>query len=738
MQDQPIGYYTKQTSDTVPSVTAGVPSLVTTTLPPSNAGFTPLTPKNNKKLFGQDRRKILGVLGLFVFLLVASLGVYISLRQRLDNSQLAPNAPESRPSADVTRPDGCTLVFEVPSTTPTPTPVACAQAAFTDAFTGTALSAKWRKNGLNERRTVALENNQLVLKVLNNSVTEAVGIDTTDLITGDFDTEIDVTSLTTSPNEPNGTAELVLSNSESYTYISLNRLGATSLNISTNNATNNIWKTPQSFITTSDNVRFKIVRTGTVVTTFYKLSNSSEFVQLGSYTTSNTPIKAVVHTHSTENYPDVTATFDNFVLRCPITVVAPLTCQTGAFNNEFTASTELSAFTSLGSGTATVTNGKLNFVVPARPANDTAFDPREAIETKKPISGVFETSLTVTSFTSPNDNQGSIRLNVDSGENTQNREAIALVIEKKVGSAREVIYYYDPASDPNVQHGTPTIFAQSLPATGNVTLKIERLANNTVVGSYNIGNGFVKLGEFTNYTKPLYVRPALRSDGANTITALGAVSASIENFILACPTPVTPTYSCNSICTTDANCQTVNSGYVCSTIGSEKRCRLSTNSSSVSCSATPGVTPTPSVTPTPGVTPTPAIGCNDTCINNSDCSNPDHICHLDRCRLGTNPTSTSCTLPVATPTPTIGCGDVCANNSDCSNASHICYNNTCRLGNNPDSNSCAPVAGTTPITVAGQPELPAELPQTGPADWANWLKVGLGVVVLGAVMLLVI
>ena len=115
--------------------------------------------------------------------------------------------------------------------------------------------------------------------------------------------------------------------------------------------------------------------------------------------------------------------------------------------------------------------------------------------------------------------------------------------------------------------------------------------------------------------------------------------------------------------------------------------------------ASPTTTNTPGPTATPTITPTPVIGCNEVCVTNADCANPDHICYtvdnVNRCRLASNPTDQSCQV-AATATP-------------------------------------------TPQTITTtQPALPVSLPSTGPEDWDSWLQAGLAVTGIGVALLLML
>ncbi len=198
------------------------------------------------------------------------------------------------------------------------------------------------------------------------------------------------------------------------------------------------------------------------------------------------------------------------------------------------------------------------------------------------------------------------------------------------------------------------------------------------------------------------------------------------------------TYSCNSACETNENCTGVNSGYICYDSGSGKFCRLANNPSDTSCKA---------ATPTP--TPTPQVGCNDTCTTNADCMNDAHICAQtstgNRCRLAEYVSSPDCRVPVIatatptpTPTPAPGCNDTCVQNADCSNVNHICVSTDdgsmrCRLAEYTSSANCS-----VPTTTIAQPVLPEQLPQTGPEDWLNWLKAGLVTLGIGTALFLLL
>ncbi|MBD3279609.1 MAG: hypothetical protein GF390_02765 [Candidatus Pacebacteria bacterium] len=199
-------------------------------------------------------------------------------------------------------------------------------------------------------------------------------------------------------------------------------------------------------------------------------------------------------------------------------------------------------------------------------------------------------------------------------------------------------------------------------------------------------------------------------------------------------------------------------------------------------SSTPTVTLTPTATAAPGE-------CGASCTTNADCSSDlcvnNTICALaeyqDACAA--DPTQANCCQPQPSATATVGptatipagmtpdptdpanqdeqtytnnttvdCNDYCANDSDCTNVSHICHNNQCRLDSNPDDENCQTSSGGSYVTVnqstydgyvsarstTTQPTIPEELPSTGWEDLGKYVKIGLGVLGIGALLLLMI
>ena len=96
-------------------------------------------------------------------------------------------------------------------------------------------------------------------------------------------------------------------------------------------------------------------------------------------------------------------------------------------------------------------------------------------------------------------------------------------------------------------------------------------------------------------------------------------------------------------------------------------------------------------------------------------------------------TTATPTQEVTTVITTVGCNESCNENADCSNISHICYEGACRLDVNPDSEQCLLPNGESTI------ERPVTVPtESGPEEWMQYLKAGLGTLGIGALLLLLL
>ncbi len=127
----------------------------------------------------------------------------------------------------------------------------------------------------------------------------------------------------------------------------------------------------------------------------------------------------------------------------------------------------------------------------------------------------------------------------------------------------------------------------------------------------------------------------------------------------------------------------------------------------------PTATPTATPSPTPTVTPTLAPG--------EPSSTPTPI-----------PTATPTATPSPTPTvtPTLAPGEPSSTPTPIPTATPV------QVASANQQTTSLPTATTAPRqSTQTQPTLPASLPVTGPADWANWLKAGLATMGIGAALL---
>lgn len=169
----------------------------------------------------------------------------------------------------------------------------------------------------------------------------------------------------------------------------------------------------------------------------------------------------------------------------------------------------------------------------------------------------------------------------------------------------------------------------------------------------------------------------------------------------------------------------------------------------------PSPTPTqePSPTPTEGPSPTPTTGPSPTPTDVPVATPTTTVVYVTATPAptlppGVTPNPTSPSEPnTYTIVTTVNCNDNCTRNSDCTNPSHICYGadqngngGRCRLDANPESTSCQLKNGQTIAVVrtipTQKPDAPVTLPVAGPEDWGKYLRVGLGALGIGALLLL--
>lgn len=188
-----------------------------------------------------------------------------------------------------------------------------------------------------------------------------------------------------------------------------------------------------------------------------------------------------------------------------------------------------------------------------------------------------------------------------------------------------------------------------------------------------------------------------------------------------CSTDKCRATACSGACTANTECP---NNHVCST--TTNKCVLTACVNGNSCS-----------TDSCRVT-----ACGSACSANSDCPN-DHSCSSGVCKLnaclvaGANCTSNQCAT--ITTAVVVGCNNTCVNNSDCQAANHICVDTAngrrCRLETNITSDTCSnPGTTTTTVTQTQTTTTPGEtLPIAGSADVLKAMAVGATAVFFGIV-----
>ncbi|MBP7700810.1 hypothetical protein KA111_01980 [Candidatus Woesebacteria bacterium] len=162
------------------------------------------------------------------------------------------------------------------------------------------------------------------------------------------------------------------------------------------------------------------------------------------------------------------------------------------------------------------------------------------------------------------------------------------------------------------------------------------------------------------------------------------------------PPNTPPALVCNSTCSTNTECSSINSAWTCD--ATSNKCRLAANPTSTTCQ------------------PAAALTCNESCTTNAQCSgvNPNWTCDAtsNKCRLAANPTSTTCQ-----PAVPLTCNEACTTDTQCSsvNAAWTCddTSNKCRLASNLTSTTCAEAV---PLTCNDSCTYASECSSVNP-DW---------------------
>lgn len=386
--------------------------------------------------------------------------------------------------------------------------------------------------------------------------------------------------------------------------------------------------------------------------------------------------------------------------------------------------------------------GKLTFVLPAFGTGGT---------TTKPIVKLITLKVKVGATATPGEISNTVSVTTagsTSSASTCTHKAIippdgvASCISKEVYAVNGSTVGAKLASNATVQAGTTLQYRVNLSAAamtgGSVTVTDTLPSNIELVDKldfdYNTSTRVLSktLAAFSG-DKALNARVRVSTTApAGTITNTANVKTALTSgqateFGGSCSVAiVVPAYGCNTSCTTTEQCQASNADYVCSS-SNNNRCRLKDNESSETCQPK-------------------TFACNSSCSTDAECQsvNGNYSCVSttdgNRCRLTSNQTATNCQTATTTPTPTpaVGCNQKCVNNADCSNPDHVCHStgseSVCRLAADVNSTTCSV---STPIAEV-QPAPPVELPQSGPENWSNWLKSGLVVIGIGAMLLLLI
>lgn len=130
------------------------------------------------------------------------------------------------------------------------------------------------------------------------------------------------------------------------------------------------------------------------------------------------------------------------------------------------------------------------------------------------------------------------------------------------------------------------------------------------------------------------------------------------------------------------------------------------------------VTTTPASTNTPGPSSTPT----NTPAPGDPTSSPTTVAQA--------PTSTPTSATKQVVDTKADCNEACTTNADCQNISHVCYNGLCRLDVNPEDNQCRTATGEDTV------ERVVQQPIAGFSDWINYLRIGIGAVGAGLLLLL--
>lgn len=194
-----------------------------------------------------------------------------------------------------------------------------------------------------------------------------------------------------------------------------------------------------------------------------------------------------------------------------------------------------------------------------------------------------------------------------------------------------------------------------------------------------------------------------------------------------------PAVGCAATCTSDTQCQ---GSLVCGAQGKcvSAQCKTANVALATSCTPNYGASCTYCGQSSCDLITIKGPYCGDGIRNGTEECDDGNTTNGDGCNQYCR-IERSTVTPTPTPVAGAACNQSCVNNADCANASYICYTGAdrqgvCRLDSNPTDANCQPAQG--------QPTLPATLPDTGIDSIASWLRAGLAVMGLGAVLLYIL
>lgn len=705
------------TTSASPSVTAPVsPSFTPPAAPVGGTasttigGSTPPKSKTNKK----NMATIIGAAVLLLFLAVGGVLVY----------RFTQTSPEDTIVPTQSNAGSCTLTFTVEGEQQQPETYNCTTGAITEAFGAELNTANFRVNGQpNSTATgnMIVGDGRLIATVPARSTNDTAD-PRTDLsylkpITGDFQTQIDVLSLTSAGNNL-GSARLNIG--AGVIFLQHTTGNNWKVILQRNNGTTGSVLVAQQDLAAQSPVTLRFARSNGVISGYYRVG-AGAFTKLGEF--SNADAVNIFPAVRSDGFNEanlaspfpaqgeVRAIFDNFAVQCPENVPGTMACVKKTYRDEFNSTT---------------TSYQLL-------QEKSTFQPGETV--------VYYIETTTTNTTNPIQidltdtlNQGLTFVDSSCGANAFNSTTKVLTCRQvQTTTANKYAATFRAKINDTVANGTVIKNTANVTSAGITATSCE--VNVTVTSTTQ---------SFSCNSTCTTDSECKTANGDYTCfdTGSGKFCRLQSNTTSASCQPGTggQTYSCNSTCATDEQCRTANADYVCVDNNGTKNCRLDSNRASTSC--------------TP---PSNTYACNSTCTTNEQCQgvNSNYVCYDTGngkyCRHQTYATQANCqAVNQPTPTPTIGCNQTCETNGDCSNPDHVCYTTDsgkkCRLADYVNSVSCTKPGTTTTTTTTPtpststpvNPEEVEQLPVAGTQDLIKLLGAGAGALILGGLFILLL